>query len=488
MNGWTIVVDRRGDWKGAEQDHSIMTARDYIARPDGLNGGRGTPKVINLSRSYAYLSAGYYCSLLAEARRHRVIPTVDTILELRQKSLYSNALPDLEEDLNSRARKLAQAPDRPFSILICFGDADDPRFTTFGRRVFDWFRAPILEVKVRLGEWLRIAGIRPVPITDLDEAQSAHFQAALDRYTRRSWQEPKNKTPAKYTLAVLHNPKEKMAPSSPKSFQRLSRVAEGMGVKVELIEKKDFLRLAEYDALFIRETTAIDDHTYRFARRAEQEGLPAIDDTTSILRCTNKVYLAELLKANGVPTPKTVIVDSTKYLDRVEQDLAYPIVLKIPDGSFSRGVFKAQDRRELHQIVEALLEDSDVILAQEYMYTDYDWRVGVLDGEPLYVCQYLMAAKHWQIVRHMSDGKYDEGRFKTFAVEDAPREVVDVAVKAARLIGDGLYGVDLKQNDTGVYVIEVNDNPNLDAGVEDQVLKDELWRRLVGWFLKRLEA
>src|SRR3546814_1913711 len=139
-------------------------------------------------------------------------------------------------------------------------------------------------------------------------------------------------------------------------------------------------------------------------------------------------------------------------------------------------------------MVEALLEDSDVILAQEYMYTDYDWRVGVLGGEPLFVCQYLMAPKHWQIVRHMADGKYVEGRFKTFAVEDAPPQVVDVAVKAARLIGDGLYGVDLKQNDKGVFVIEINDNPNLDAGVEDCVLKDELWRRLVGWFLERLEA
>ncbi|HET8726834.1 MAG TPA: RimK family protein [Alphaproteobacteria bacterium] len=488
MNGWTIVVDRRGDFKGAEQGRTIMTTRDYIAAPPKPNGRAGAPKVINLSRSYAYLSAGYYCSLLAEARGHRVIPMVETVLELRQKSLYANALPDLEEDLNRRVRKLSQPPEGPFKLLVCFGDADDPRFAAFGRRVFDWFRTPILELKVRYGEWLRITSIKPLSLTDLDDEQTAHFEAALDRYTRRSWQEPKSKTPAKYTLAVLHNPKEKMAPSSPRSFSRLTRVAETMGVDVELIEKKDFLRLAEYDALFIRETTAIDDHTYRFAKRAEQEGMPAIDDTTSILRCTNKVYLAELLMANKVPTPKTVVVDSVKALDKLEQEIAYPIVLKIPDGSFSRGVFKAKDRRELTQVTEALLEDSDVILAQEYMYTDYDWRVGVLDGEPLFVCQYLMAPKHWQIVRHMADGKYDEGRFKTFAVEDAPPQVVEVAVKAARLIGDGLYGVDLKQNDKGVFVIEINDNPNLDAGVEDYVLKDELWRRLVGWFLKRLEA
>ncbi|MEO3434292.1 RimK family protein [Inquilinus sp. CAU 1745] len=496
MNGWVIVVDRRSDFTGSEQGRTVATTREYIAgartngngRPGNSKAGGVTPKIINLSRNHAYLSTGYYCSLLAEARGHRVIPAVETILELRQKSLYGYALPDLEEDLNRRVKRLSQPPEGPFKLLICFGDADDPRFSAFGRRAFDWFRAPILEVKVRFGEWFRITGIRPVSITDLDEDQMAQFHAALDRYTRRSWQEPRSKTPAKYTLAVLQNPKEGMAPSGAKAFQRLTRVAEAMGVDVELIGKKDYLRLAEYDALFIRETTAIDDHTYRFAKRAEQEGMPVMDDPTSILRCTNKVYLAELLRAHNVPTPRTVIVDSLKNIERLEGEIAYPIVLKIPDGSFSRGVYKAKDRRELNQMAEALLEDSDVILAQEYMYTEYDWRVGVLDGEPLFVCQYLMAAKHWQIVKHMGDGKYDEGRFKTFAVDDAPREVVEVAVKAARLIGDGLYGVDLKQNDRGVFVIEINDNPNLDANIEDAVLKDELWRRIVRWYLKRLEA
>ena len=42
---------------------------------------------------------------------------------------------------------------------------------------------------------------------------------------------------------------------------------------VELIEKKDYARLGEFDALLIRETTAIDHHTYRYATKAESEGL-----------------------------------------------------------------------------------------------------------------------------------------------------------------------------------------------------------------------
>jgi len=72
-------------------------------------------------------------------------------------------------------------------------------------------------------------------------------------------------------------------------------------------------------------------------------------------------------------------------------------------------------------------------------------------------------------------------------VEEAPPEVVDIAVKAAGLIGNGLYGVDLKQNDRGIFVIEINDNPNIDMGSEDLRLKDELYRIILREFLRRLD-
>ena len=63
-------------------------------------------------------------------------------------------------------------------------------------------------------------------------------------------------------------------------------------------------------------------------------------------------------------------------------------------------------------------------------------------------------------------------------VAAAPREIVDVGVRAARLIGRGLYGVDIKANERGVFVIEVNDNPNLVHDVEDAA---EATRPGAGW-------
>ena len=73
-------------------------------------------------------------------------------------------------------------------------------------------------------------------------------------------------------------------------------------------------------------------------------------------------------------------------------------------------------------------------------------------------------------------------------MDQAPEEVVRIALKSANLIGDGFYGVDIKQIDSRCYVIEVNDNPNVDAGNEDSVLKDALYREVMRVFLKRIEA
>jgi glutathione synthase/RimK-type ligase-like ATP-grasp enzyme len=47
--------------------------------------------------------------------------------------------------------------------------------------------------------------------------------------------------------------------------------------------------------------------------------------------------------------------------------------------------------------------------------------------------------------------------------------------------------VDLKQVGGKVLAIEVNDNPNIDAGVEDRVLKDEVYLRIMRVFLRRIE-
>jgi glutathione synthase/RimK-type ligase-like ATP-grasp enzyme len=171
----------------------------------------------------------------------------------------------------------------------------------------------------------------------------------------------------------------------------------------------------------------------------------------------------------------------------VMRELGLPCVLKEPDGSFSRGVAKVNSATELLDQAERFLEKSELVIAQEFMPTAFDWRVGIFDRQPLYVCKYHMAPNHWQILYQDRAGKQRAGRVETLPVELVPRQVVRSALRAANLIGDGLYGVDLKQVGRICYVMEINDNPTLEAGVEDAVLGDALYQRIMYVFLKRLE-
>ena len=111
----------------------------------------------------------------------------------------------------------------------------------------------------------------------------------------------------------------------------------------------------------------------------------------------------------------------------------------------------------------------------------------MLDGEPLFVYQYHMA--RGRLADHQAQSQWRaRGDFGTMALSEAPRRVIDVALRAAQAIGGGLYGVDVKESGDALAVIEVNDNPNLDHGVEDQAGKDEVWSRILQWFVKRIDA
>ncbi|MGD9140103.1 MAG: RimK family protein [bacterium] len=488
MSAQIVIVEQRGDWKEHYPDAIVVLAKDYVSLQEYFK--MRDLRVVNLCRSYRYHSLGYYCSLLAEARRHRVIPSVRTITELMSKSIYGLSIDDLHGIVEKRIGDIKDQPSGPaFSIYVHFGKCDNDDFQDLSRQLFDLFACPILKVEFRLnGKW-QISTIRATSLHGIPEDQEAPFIDGFNAHSSKRWRTPRAKRVSRYDMAILHDPDEKLPPSDPRALQKFIKAGKKLGVDVDLITKKDFSRLGEYDALFIRETTQMEHHTYRFARKAENEGMVVIDDPDSIMKCTNKIYLAELLAANKIPIPRTEILKKDEAADirSVESRIPYPIVLKIPDSSFSRGVHKVATADDLRTVADGLFSDSDVILAQEYMYTDFDWRIGILNRRPLFACQYFMSRRHWQIMKYDESGEYTEGASKTWKVEDVPEAVVKTALQAANLIGDGFYGVDVKESDAGPVVIEINDNPSIDSGVEDKVLGDNLYQAVIEEFTRRLD-
>jgi glutathione synthase/RimK-type ligase-like ATP-grasp enzyme/ribosomal protein S18 acetylase RimI-like enzyme len=480
-----IVIDKPSDLHLKIDVAEVISTSEYLTNPRYQNISYA--RVFNLCSSYKYQSSGYYVSLLAEARSHRTIPSVSTIQDFQSRSIM-RSMTDEMDDLIQKA--LADCPGKEVSLNLYFGQSIDKRYNDLANRLYRLFPSPMLHVDfVQIkGKWV-VDKISPLALKKIDEGLMPIIQEMAENFFKRKRFHQARMRSYAYDIAVLYDPDEPDPPSSPKTLKRLCKVAEQMNICMELITRNDMDRLSEFDALFIRTTTNVNHFTYQFSRKAYAEGLVVIDDPWSILRCANKVYLAERLSQEEIATPRSWIFDSSWLKgDRLEQ-LPLPLIIKQPDSAFSRGVSKVTTYDELKSTLQSLLKKSDLLLGQEFMPTAFDWRIGVLDRKPLFACQYHMAEGHWQIVNwEIKDKNEQWGAYKTFAIEDVPPAVVKTAVRAANLIGDGLYGVDVKEVDGKAYVIEVNDNPNLDLNIEDQVLKNELYRKLIQSFITRIKV
>jgi len=476
-----VVVNHQRDWPFEIESARIVTAREYLTDP--AYSENQSARVINLCRTDRYQSRGYYVSLLAEARGHRPLPEVKTLGDLQSgepdRLLNGSASDQLQ-------RALPAAGDSASTLDAYFGRDPHKRNDGLAQQLFAALRIPLLRAHFeRPSRRWRLRCVEVLSVSDIEPARRPFVaEAARDYVTRSSRPRVRESSPGTPSIALLYNEDEPDPPSNPEAIEKLCSAARTLGMRPSIIGRDDIDRLPQFDGLFIRDTTGVNHYTYQFARRAAADGLVVVDDPDSILKCTNKVYLNELLSRHRVPVPKTLMVHRDN-VDQIVPALGLPCIVKQPDSAFSLGVAKIETVEALHDVVDRLLVESDLVIAQAWLPTAFDWRVGVFDRRPLYVCKYFMAPGHWQVVKRES-GRTTEGSTQALSVGEAPEIVVRTAVRAANLIGDGLYGVDLKQDDQQCYVMEVNDNPNLDADNEDGVLKDALYREVMGVFLRRI--
>ena len=343
------VVSEAADGKGLPEGISV-TADQY------LEGGEAHTEpgavVVNLCRSWKYGSKGYYVSLLADARGQLPIPSVDVSeafgdayalfralqeagvstvdpeeMRARRRSAARSSAPVEEESDEDEAPRALPVPIvrvqeeggwacRPASgeeaaeTLVFLGSAADARFRNTALAVYREWPAPVLRLQLvrEDGEW-KVTAVAPVPPHRLEEDDRRQLCEALadqKRIVRRGREAPREERRA--SIAVLVDPDDVFSPSSPETLDRLERIAQRMNVHVRRIGLDELHKLPEYDALFIRALTGVSEPAFQFALRAEALGMPVVDDSQSIIRCGNKVFLEELLRRESVATPRTRIV------------------------------------------------------------------------------------------------------------------------------------------------------------------------------------
>lgn len=478
-----IVVNKPADWPLKGLDIEVVTADNYLK--DSRYNGQQTLRVLNLCRSYAYQKLGYYVSLVASARGHKPQPSLTCIEDFKSPSMIRFISHELDELIQE---SLKHIHSDSFTMSIYFGRNVAKCYDKLANYLFKQFPAPFLQARfTRVRDKWVLTSCGPLSLSQIPEYHQDFAKDQAEDYLRahKSLSGPRKK-PTRYDLAVLVNQEESNPPSNKKALQKFAKAAEQVGLSIEFITKNDFGRVAEFDALFIRETTQVNHHTYRFARRAFANGLVVVDDPLSILRCCNKIFLYALLEKHKIPIPYSFVVDKDEVQTMAEK-IIYPVVIKQPDGAFSQGVVKAEDPASFIEKAEKYLEKSDLILVQEFLPSGFDWRIGVLDGKPLYACKYYMVKDHWQIYKKEKTGKVSCGNADTLPIDEVPKKAINIAVKAANLIGKGLYGVDIKEVNGSFYIIEVNDNPNIDAGVEDAYLGDALYEQVMTAIINRID-
>jgi glutathione synthase/RimK-type ligase-like ATP-grasp enzyme len=269
------------------------------------------------------------------------------------------------------------------------------------------------------------------------------------------------------------------------ALQNFKKAAEASGNQFSFLFRENIQDIPNYDAVFIRATTDPLFTSYIVSKTAHEYGLRVIDDPISIKICANKIHQYELFEKYDVPRIQTMFLSKDdlhhKKIEEIFETLGKPVVIKAPYTSFSRYVEKAACETSFREVAKRFFKKSDVLAIQKFTPTGFDWRVGVLGNDVLYVCKYMIPKGKWKHGAKLR-GKATVIWGRTVSVEkkDIPPRLREVALKACSVVGKGLYGVDLKEVNGDYVVVEVNDNPSIYAGYEDS-LYPEIYNRIINY-------
>jgi glutathione synthase/RimK-type ligase-like ATP-grasp enzyme len=499
---------------------AVISADQYLRGELPLVSGE--PIIVNLCRSLGYLSRGYYVSLLAKGRGHEAIPSIPVLEAATNpisflRALDAAGIPTASPQRFRRAGRTQEpamlslttgdgeeargfreeAGDGTFVLtpsevetatpIVVLGRTADSRFRALAARVYREFPLPAFQLRLLRDRTWRVCGLSVSAVGRLDaESLRLLAEGIADLASRPEARPPRSR--ARPLIACLFDPDDPLTPSSRETLDRFASAAQRLGASFTVISRHETHRLAEHDALFVRTLTGLDRWTFGVQQRAQQLGMPVIDDPLSTIRCSNKIYLFEVLQRLGLAQPRGVVATSATPMEAVAA-LGFPVIVKQPDGSFSQAVKKAVDEAEYRRISAGFFRKSPLLLVQEYLPSEFDWRIGVLGGRVLFAARYHMARGHWQILKPDAQGRpAASGRVDAVARDRLDPALSALAVRAAAAIGSGLYGVDLKEIPSGPVVIEVNDNPNIDEGYEDQAERSRLYEEVIQWFLDRLRS
>ena len=193
-------------------------------------------------------------------------------------------------------------------------------------------------------------------------------------------------------------------------------------------------------------------------RHFERMGVPVINSSDAIDNVKDKLYTHQILAQSNLDIPNTMLLKHPIDIDFVEKNIGFPVIVKKISGSYGRGVFLCEDKKQLNQLVTMaeLTKKSYDIIIQEFIKDTWgkDLRVFVVNDKVV-GC----------MMRQATDDDFRANI--TRGGEGFPYEVNEqiewLSSESSKALGLDIAGVDLLFQNGGYKICEVNSNPGFEG-------------------------
>ena len=201
-------------------------------------------------------------------------------------------------------------------------------------------------------------------------------------------------------------------------------------------------------------------------RHFERMGVPVINSSEAIDNVKDKLYTHQILAQSNLDIPNTMLLKHPIDIDFVEKNIGFPVIVKKISGSYGRGVFLCENKKQLNQLVTMaeLTKKSYDIIIQEFVKDTWgkDLRVFVVNNKVV-GC----------MMRQATDEDFRANI--TRGGEGFPYEVNEqiewLSSESSKALGLDISGVDLLFDNGGYKICEVNSNPGFE-GMENFTKKN----------------
>jgi RimK family alpha-L-glutamate ligase len=194
-------------------------------------------------------------------------------------------------------------------------------------------------------------------------------------------------------------------------------------------------------------------------RQLERLKVPVINSAESIEKAKDKLHTLQILGADNLPTPKTMLARFPVNMDTIEKEFEFPLIVKTLSGSEGKGVFLCENQEYLEDLMDILNEARDInvnFIVQEFVSSSKGKDIRVLMVGSMPAVAMLRMGREGKFKANIAAGGSGE------PYELNP-EVEWLSVEASRLLSLDLAGVDILFDGEHFKVCEVNSAPGFEG-------------------------